>query len=455
MKILLLVLFSLCLGAKSISFNHATQNPTRVYPNSSESILSYSKYISQTKNSIVNISTKSKVKQTNNKANPFADPFFEQFFGKDYKKLIPKNRVKRSLGSGVILSSDGYIVTNAHVVQDAQEIEVSIADKEKKYQAKIVGIDIDSDLAVVKIDKSGLQAIKIGSSKHLEVGDVVFAIGNPFGVGQTVTKGIISALNKNHIGINKYENFIQTDASINPGNSGGALIDSRGVLIGINSAIVSRAGGNNGIGFAIPVTMVKDITAKLIKYGKVTRGYLGVSIKNITKELQSLYKRENGAIIINIAKNSSAEKYGLKRGDLVYRVGDKQIKDASNFSTVVGSYKPDDTIVLHIERDKNNKQISVVLGKKEADIIIAKQDKLFDGVTFKYNSNLNQVEITKVQPNTKGYDIGLRVGDIVVQVEKIEIFTIKDLKRVLNRYKGKKKRIYIKRNNQIYMVVSK
>ncbi len=454
MRYLVLFIFSLSLYGASISFNHATQNPTRVYPNSSDNILSYSKHIAQTKNSIVNISTKGKATQTS-RANPFADPFFEQFFGKEFRGQSPKSRVKRSLGSGVILSSDGYIVTNAHVVKDAVEVEVSIADQEKKYQAKIIGIDTDSDLAVIKIEQTGLRAIQVGSSKHLEVGDMVFAIGNPFGVGQTVTKGIISALNKNSVGINRYENFIQTDASINPGNSGGALIDSRGVLIGINSAIVSRGGGNNGIGFAIPVTMVKDIAQRLIKYGKVVRGYLGVSIKNITKELESLYDRDKGAIIINIAQNSSASKYGLQRGDLVYKVGDKAIKDANGFSTAIGNYKPDDTVVLSIERDKQDRQIRVKLGKKESDTVAVEPDRFIEGASIKYIARLHKVVITKVKQNSKAYEIGLRQGDHIVQIEKIVINSPDDIKRATKRYKSKKKRLYIKRNGQIYMVVFK
>ncbi|OPX26604.1 MAG: serine protease [Campylobacteraceae bacterium 4484_166] len=455
MKIIIMIFtVVLFLHSQSITFDKAVSNPHRIYPNNSSSILSYSTNIKNIKNSIVNISTQEKI---NNQRvqREFNDPFFEQFFGKQFHRRTPRQQIKRSLGSGVILSKDGYIVTNAHVVKSATKIMVSIGDTDKQYEAKLIGVDIDSDIGVIKIKHNNLKPIKVGSSDHLEVGDVVFAIGNPFGVGQTVTKGIISALNKDRVGINKYENFIQTDASINPGNSGGALVDSRGVLIGINSAIVSRGGGNNGIGFAIPVTMVKNIAQKLIKYGKVTRGYLGVSIKNLNKEVKPLYTKEQGAIIIDVAKGSSAEKYGLQRGDLVYQINNKTIKDANDFMRAIGSHKPNDRVLLYIERDKNNKIINVKLGSKNSPFGISNNKNIFDGAMIKYNKDKNNIQITKIKPNSKADKLGLIVGDIIVQIEAMEIRNYEDIKKATKRYKNKTKRVYIRRGSQIYMIIAK
>lgn len=273
--------------ANSIDFNMAQKDTKRVAPSSATELLSFNSSVKDAMKSVVNISAKRHVNAMGNfPLQMFNDPIFKRFFGDQFGNQFQQNRIQRSLGSGVILSEDGYIVTNNHVIENAEEIIVTIGDDPTEYTANVIGKDADSDIAVIKIEGNNFNAIKVGYSKHLKVGDVIFALGNPFGIGSTVTQGIISALNKNKVGINRYENFIQTDASINPGNSGGALIDSRGALIGINSAIITKSGGNNGIGFAIPVAMVKDVVQKLIKDGKVTRGYLGVVIDDLNKNLQ-------------------------------------------------------------------------------------------------------------------------------------------------------------------------
>ncbi len=451
---LIVSIATISLVAQTINFEHTAQNPNRVHPNNPNSIISYSKTIKGIKNSVVNISTKTKVQNGSDQLqHMFQNPFFEQFFGKQFKNIVPKEKVQRSLGSGVILSKDGYIVTNAHVVDNAHEIVVSIGENSDEYNAKLIGIDKDSDLAVIKIDAKKLNPIKLGSSKYLEVGDVVFALGNPFGVGQTVTQGIISALNKDKVGINRYEDFIQTDASINPGNSGGALVDSRGALIGINSAIMSRAGGNNGIGFAIPVAMVKNIVVNLIENGKVQRGYLGVSIKELSKELKDLYKHKDGALVLDIEDDSAAAKYGLKRGDLVYQVNGKTIKDASDFSKVIGSFKPNEKILLYIERNRQNLTLKVTLGSRESLDTISTNKTILDGLNVEENKN--GIVITKVEPNSKAYTKGFLMGDIIIQIENIEIKNIKDLQRALKRYDGITKRIYINRNGRILLSVMK
>jgi serine protease Do len=276
--ILLATIIATTLFATSIDFQMAEKNPTRVAPNNPNQILSFNDSVKDAMKSVVNIAAKRRVAANAGKIpfQMFNDPFLRRFFGDQFSEQFRENRIQRSLGSGVIISKDGYIVTNNHVVENADEITVTIGNNPKEYNARVIGRDSDSDIAVIKIDGNNFQAIRFGYSDELKIGDVIFAIGDPFGIGSTVTQGIISALNKDNVGINRYENFIQTDASINPGNSGGALVDSRGALIGINSAIITKSGGNNGIGFAIPVDMLKDVVKKLISDGKVTRGYLGV-----------------------------------------------------------------------------------------------------------------------------------------------------------------------------------
>jgi serine protease Do len=443
--------------ANTINFNQIEKNPNRLEPSNSNTIVSYSKTIKGIKNSVVNISTKTKVKNQgyNQLQHMFKNPFFEQFFGREFGNNIPKERIQRSLGSGVILSKDGYIVTNAHVVEGADEIVVSIGVDKKEYNAKLIGSDKDSDLAVIKIEGKDFQAISIGSSEYLEVGDLVFAVGNPFGVGQTVTQGIISALNKDKVGINRYEDFIQTDASINPGNSGGALVDSRGALIGINSAILSKAGGNNGIGFAIPVSMVKNIVTKLVEDGEVQRGYLGVSIRNLSKDLEELYVHKKGALILDVSPDSAASKYGLKRGDLIYKVDDKNIEDFSEFMKTIGSYKPNEYVNLKIERNKKNLSIKVKLGSREEIASNSKDTKILDGLSVEDTKDNVGVVITEVKPDSKASENGFAQGDIIIQIENIEINTLEDLKKAVKKYENTQKRVYINRNGRILVSVIK
>lgn len=317
-KLLLIsTLIATQLFAKTIELEMMEKDPQRISSNSTNEILSFNNSIKDSVHSIVNISAKKSV-DTDVDSLPlqmFNDPFFKRFFGDQFGNQLKQNRVQRSLGSGVIVSKNGYIVTNNHVIENAEEITVTIGDDTTEYNAKLIGKDADSDIAVIKIDvKTDLTPIKFAHSNSVMVGDLIFAIGNPFGVGSTVTQGIVSALNKNKVGINKYENYIQTDASINPGNSGGALVDSRGALIGINTAIISKSGGNNGIGFAIPVDMVKDVVEKLVTDGKVVRGYLGVVIADLDKETQKVYKRKEGALVLDVSNDTPASKYGLKEG---------------------------------------------------------------------------------------------------------------------------------------------
>ncbi len=311
--------------------------------------------------SVVNIFTS---KTAAPSQNPFMDdPFFRKFFGDRFDDQQEK---QVSLGSGVIVSAQGYILTNNHVVEAADEIEVALADGRKAI-AKVVGADPETDLAVVKIDLDNLPVITLGHVEDARVGDAVLAIGNPFGVGQTVTMGIISALGRNHLGIlDAFENFIQTDAAINPGNSGGALIDANGNLLGINTAIYSRSGGSLGIGFAIPVTTVKSVMDAIIKNGQVVRGYIGVEPQDITPELAESFglKKTNGAIIAGVLKGGPADKAGMQPGDILVSVEDKAVTDMADMLNQIAQLSPGKKAKIVVLRRNQENTLSVTVGMR-------------------------------------------------------------------------------------------
>lgn len=360
--ILLSILLSASLLANNIEFQNAPSNPTHKLPNSQNEILSFSSILKEPINAVVNISTSTIIRNKRGPSRLFYDPYSGLYYEQQGSLLNKSQRKKaHSLGSGVIISKDGYIVTNHHVLAGADEITITMNNSKKEYIAKVIGTDKGSDLAVIKIEAQNLEPITLSRAKDIQLGDVVFAIGNPFGVGQTVTQGIISALNKNHVGINQYENFIQTDASINPGNSGGALIDSRGALIGINSAILSESGGNNGIGFTIPVDMMRNIVQKLIKDGKVKRGFMGVGIEGISEKTKHLFTHKQGAIVTNIEPYSAAQRARLRVADLIYAVNGVKVTSPDELKRMIIAYSPNETITLSIERDKRNMEKKLTL----------------------------------------------------------------------------------------------
>jgi serine protease Do len=457
------------LFAESINFDMMEKNPTRVAPNSANQILSFNNSIKKSMNSIVNISAKRHV-DTNMQNLPlqmFNDPFFKRFFGDQFGNQFKQNRVQRSLGSGVIVSKNGYIVTNNHVIENAEEISVTIGNGTTEYNAKLIGRDSDSDIAVIKIEAKNLTPIKLGHSKSLKIADMIFAIGNPFGIGSTVTQGIISALNKNKVGINRYENYIQTDASINPGNSGGALVDSRGALIGINTAIISKSGGNNGIGFAIPVDMVRDVVKKLVSDGKVTRGYLGVSISDLDQSLEKVYNHKKGALVLDVSPDSPAAKYGLKRGDLIYTINSKKITDRTSLQNVVASFKPNQKVAIEVERDKKNIKLDIVLGNRDSLVHVQSNNgRVLGGLKlsaidvnmqkqFRLAPDANGILISDVAPKSKAEKTGFQSGDIIIQIEDIEIKNFANIETALTKYNNKHKRVYVNRYGQTILFVTK
>ena len=318
-----------------------------------EHMSSYATAVDKAAPAVVNIYTTKLIQE---RRSPLLDdPLFRHFFNKDSDN--PGQRRETSLGSGVIISTQGYILTNNHVIAGADEIAVALHDG-RTVQAKLVGADPDSDIAVLKINLPKLPVITLGHSKDLRVGDVVLAIGNPFGVGQTVTSGIVSALGRNSLGINTFENFIQTDAAINPGNSGGALINAYGDLIGINTAIYSESGGSMGIGFAIPISLARGVLTQIIEHGHVIRGWLGVKIQDISPELAESFnlKSTDGAIITNIVLNGPADKAGLDRGDVIIEVAGKKVRDVRDTLNQISQHKPGERIDITVIR--NGKTLS-------------------------------------------------------------------------------------------------
>jgi serine protease Do len=269
----------------------------------------------------------------------------------------------RSLGSGVLISKEGFILTNNHVVEGADEIHVSLANSSQNYTATVVGTDPSTDLAVIKIDGGDLPAITLADSGQLAIGDVVLAIGNPFGIGQTVTMGIVSAVGRGGLGIVDYEDFIQTDASINPGNSGGALIDAEGRLVGINTAILSPSGGNQGVGFAIPINMARDVMEAIMKQGRVVRGYLGVVLRDVTPELSQRLRlpQRAGALVADVAPNSPAAGVNLRMGDLITEFSGKAVSDSRHLRLMAGQTAPKTRVPIKYQRDGRERQIEIVL----------------------------------------------------------------------------------------------
>ena len=310
--------------------------------------------------SVVNIFTSKDVKVPRH---PFMDdPLFRRFFG---DQLDGDTQHSSSLGSGVIVGPEGYILTNHHVVEAADEIELALADG-RKAPAKVVGTDPETDLAVLKVDISGLPAATFGNPDKLSIGDVVLAIGNPFGVGQTVTMGIVSALGRSHLGISTFENFIQTDAAINPGNSGGALVDATGNLVGINSAIYSRSGGSLGIGFAIPANLARQVMEQIVRTGSVTRGWIGVEVQDISAELAESFKLSNprGTLIAGVLRGGPADRAGIKPGDILVSVESSQGLDSTSMLNLVAALEPGKQTTLKILRNRNEMLVKVSVGKR-------------------------------------------------------------------------------------------
>jgi serine protease Do/serine protease DegQ len=379
--------------------------------------------------SVVNIGTRGTIKEQPGQRNPLLDdPFFRRFFDAPQDSK-PRERQFQSAGSGVIVDAkNGYIITNYHVVENASEITVTLLDN-RVFTAKVVGSDEGADLAVLQAKQPNLVAMTLGDSSRLEVGDYVVAIGNPFGLQHTVTAGIVSALGRTGINPDGYEDFIQTDASINPGNSGGALVNLRGELVGINSAILSRSGGNIGIGFAIPVNMVKDVMDQLIKYGQVKRGVLGVVLYNVTPDIAKEFGvgESSGALVAGVAPGSAAERAGVKVGDIIISINGVTMKDPGELRNTIGLLRVGDKVELGLLRDGKPRKVTALIGERnDTEAANAVEiNKGLEGTDLADAPDGTGVLVKGVQESSPAAEAGLRANDLIVGVGRTAISNIK------------------------------
>ena len=379
---------------------------------------------------VVNI----RVSQTVTTGGHFGDEAFRRFFG---LPDIPGGgqREVASAGSGVIVDADnGYILTNHHVVEQADQIQISTIDGEV-FDAEIVGSDAATDIAVIKVDADGLTEMPIGDSERVRVGDFVLAIGNPFGLGHTVTSGIVSALGRSGISRDGYEDFIQTDASINPGNSGGALVNLRGELVGINSAIISRTGGNVGIGFAVPTEIASSIMRQILDFGEVRRGLLGVSIADVNAEVAEALNSSvtSGALITRVEPGSAAEDAGLQVDDIIVGVNDKKIAGAAELRNTIGLMRSGDEVEIEYYRDNDKRKASTALGQQRATASVgAEIHPGLVGAQFAEASAAREdgVEVTAVEPGSPAAQRGLRAGDIITAINRRPVRSLAELNEI-------------------------
>jgi serine protease Do len=402
---------------------------------------------------VVNISS-SKTVHTRGSA-PFSpffnDPFFRQFFGPQFGQRYPKSLREESLGSGVIVSPDGYILTNNHVIAGASRIRVFLTDR-REFTGRLIGTDAKTDVAVVKIDARDLSTLPLGDSSKIEIGNFALAIGDPFGIGETVTAGIISAKGRSNLDIEDYEDFIQTDAAINPGNSGGALIDVDGRLIGINTAIVSGGGhGNQGVGFAIPINMARGVMDQILKHGKVVRGYLGVGIQEVTPEIARAFglPKPEGALVNQVEADSPAAKAGLKKGDIITAIDGETIADANDLRLAVAQTSPGKTVRLKVVRDGHTQERSATLAElpEKAGSAASAQPQtqgVLSGVEVQnltpeiaqqlgISPETRGVVITEVAPASAAGAAGLKRGDVIEEIDHKPIANVRQFEEAARR----------------------
>ena len=436
------------------------------------SIPSLAPIIEKVSPAVVNISVKMKAKGEPAMAQGQIPQEFRRFFqnpgaggdddDNDQPKSRPKERERGAMGSGVIVDAKkGYVITNHHVVEDASEITVTLKDR-REFTAKLIGSDEGTDVALLQIEAKDLVQLPVSDSSALRVGDYVIAVGNPFGLGQTVTSGIVSALGRSSLNIEGFEDFIQTDASINPGNSGGALINLKGELIGINTAIIGPSGGNVGIGFAIPTSMSEQVVAQLTKYGEVKRGRLGVQIQDLTPELAKNLgvSQEYGAVVDKIEKDSPADKGGLKTGDVVIAVNDKALVGSADLRNRIGLMTIGTEAHLTVLRDGSKKNMNVTIGKLPTEQKVAAavserqtlEGASFSTVTLADSKGGKGVRITGVERNSPAYQLGLRANDVIVSVNRTQVKNMEDFNSALKESK-RQAALFIKRGDEDLLVI--
>lgn len=438
-----------------------------------ETSRAFSDIVAEVSPAVVNISTTKVFKRD---AYPFSDdPLFDLF--RPFHDFDQKKWKEQSLGSGVIISEDGYIITNNHVVEKSEDIRVILYDK-RSFKGKVIGSDPKTDIAIVKISAQKLPSVRWGNSDHLKVGEFVLAIGNPYGLSHTVTMGIISAVGRANVGIADYEDFIQTDAAINPGNSGGPLVNINGELIGINTAIFSRSGGYQGIGFAVPSNMARLVMEQLIKQGKIVRGWLGVMIQEVTPEIAQKFglKEPKGALVSDITKGSPAEKAGITRGDIIIEYDGKAISSVSNLRNSVAQTKVGSQVRIKIIRNGKEFNLNVIVAElpKEMATITEEpegdiQRNAFSGVTvydltkeialqLGLNSGEKGVVVVKVESGSPAEEAGLKKGDVIQEIDRKKINNMEDFRRVTSLVGSKEETIllYINRGGKrLYITLNR
>ncbi|MGB6596965.1 MAG: DegQ family serine endoprotease [Candidatus Acidiferrum sp.] len=441
-----ILVLGFAMGAAGLGLAHTTEKSLSANPpatlklasaNEGPAKGSYAPLVKQVLPSVVNISSSKVVHNRMSSEEAPMDPFFRQFFGDDGNGRfnVPKDSRENALGSGVIVSPEGYILTNNHVVDGATDIRVTLTDK-REFQAHVVGADPKTDVAVLRIDAKNLTPITIGDSSNVQVGDVALAIGDPFGVGETVTKGIISATGRGNLGIEDYEDFIQTDAPINPGNSGGALINDRGELVGINTAILSHgSGGSQGIGFAVPSDLARQVMNEILKNGHVTRAYLGIYPQDVTPAMAKAFgeKQVGGIVVGDVSPNSPAQAAGIQRGDIVLDVNGKPVTDSNQLRMSISMMEPGTDITLKYLRNGDMRDATVKLAEMPTKTAQANPNtdeggsKALSGVEV---SNLSAdiaqqlgipattkgVVVTNIDPASQTADSGLQKGDVIQEV---------------------------------------
>jgi serine protease Do len=428
-----------------------------------ESGKAFSEIVRTISPAVVNIST---TKVVRSDTGPFSEEPFFDLFSPFHEFGMPRKWKERSLGSGVIVSPDGYIVTNNHVVEKADEIKVTLLDN-RTLKGSLVGSDPKTDVAIIKIAASDLPTVTWGDSDRLQVGEFVLAIGSPYGLSHTVTMGIISAVGRANVGIADYEDFIQTDAAINPGNSGGPLVNIKGELIGINTAIFSRSGGYQGIGFAVPSNMVRLVMDQLIRNGRVTRGWIGVSIQELTPELAQEFglTRSKGALVSDVVKDSPAGRAGIVRGDVILGLNGKEIRDVSSLRNMVAQSRAGSEIMLKVRRSGKEFTVKVTVAELPREVAEVQPDQLphdtearvLTGLTVMdlsreivrqlgFDKDEKGVVVVRVEPGSPADDAEIKKGDIIKEINKKEIYNLEGFNRIATR---------IKRDQQVLLFVNR
>jgi serine protease Do len=427
---------------------------------------SFAPVVTKVAPSVVTIYSKKTVR-FDSRNNPLLnDPFFRRFFGmEEDEDGAPRSgrgrpRQEQGMGSGVIVSADGYILSNNHVVEEADEVTVGLVEGGPRMTAKVVGTDPQTDISVLKVQGTNFPAATITDSANLQVGDLVLAVGNPFGVGQTVTMGIVSAVGRGGFGIVDYEDFIQTDASINPGNSGGPLVDAQGRLVGINTAIVSGGGGNVGIGFSVPINMARGVMERIIENGRVIRGFLGVRIQPVTPELAKEFDlpAQTGALVGDVTANSPAAKAGLHAGDVITQFNGKKVTDSRNLRLMVAQSPPGSKATLELLRDGKERTVNVTLGELPTEQLAGDGERLRPGTGRAKTEGLAGIEVgeldarvrremgipsevrgalvTGINPESQAYEAGLRPGDVLVEINRQKTSSPRDAMEAIRKAKG-------------------